>query len=87
MPILLNNKILQSAEQQVEAGLTPENRADYLKIVVAGMRVGTHDGGKAVNNRLRTSNDPVRDCALGAINTVVMRLRYTLRIKRQKIMR
>lgn len=72
MAILLNNKLLQAAEQRVEAGLTPENRADYMKIVVAGLRVALDQGPNGIMASLKKSRDPVNDSAVGAVNLVML---------------
>lgn len=72
MSILLNNKLLQSAEQKVESGLTPKNRDNYLKIVVAGLRVALDQGPNGLMASLRKSRDPVHDAAVGAINLVML---------------
>ncbi len=40
----LTNPLLQQTEDKVESGLTPENRANYDKIVVAGMHVALDKG-------------------------------------------
>lgn len=70
MSILLNNKLLQAAEAKIEAGLTPENRTDYLKIVVAGQRYALHGGLQGLLASLKGRPDPIRDCARGAVNIV-----------------
>lgn len=72
MSILINNKLLMAAEQRVEAGLTPENRADYMKIVVAGMRVALDKGPDGIMASLKKSRDPVHDAAVGAVNLVLL---------------
>lgn len=72
MPAPLNNQLLQAAEQQVEAKLTPENRSDYLKIVVAGMRAAGHGGPNGLLAGLRRRQDPIADCAIGAVNLVLL---------------
>lgn len=77
----LKNKLLRALEQQLEATLTPENRPNYLKTVVNGLRVGLNNGPKGVLATLRDSQDPVKDCALGAVNLVQM-----LRIQSQGTM-
>lgn len=66
--ILMNNKLLLAVEQKVEAGLSPQVKRDYLKIVVAGMHAAMakqHDGILA---SLQHSKNPVSDCAIGALN-------------------
>lgn len=77
----LKNKLLRGLEQQIEAILTPENRPNYLKTVVNGLRVGLNNGAKGLLATLRDSADPVKDCALGAVNLVQL-----LRIQSQGTM-
>lgn len=68
----LNNPLLQQAEAKVEAGLTPENRANYLKIVVAGLHIGLDKGPDGILASLAQSKDPVADAAKGAISLVLI---------------
>lgn len=70
MSILLRNKLLEEIETKVEASLAPDVRDDYEKVVVAGMKYGLEGGAKGVLASLKQSRDPIRDCALGAVNTV-----------------
>ena len=62
--------ILQLAEQKVEEQLLPEVRESYLKIVVAGMKAGMANGPNSILAGLRTSKDPIEDCAKGAIGLI-----------------
>jgi len=73
MPILLDNKILMAAEQKIESGMTPEAKDQYLKVVVAGMKIGL-DGGpnSQLGKLLQRSKDPIKDCAEGAVNLVMV---------------
>lgn len=70
MSILLNNKLLQATEAQIEANLTAQTRTDYLKVVVAGQRYVLHNGKDGLLASLKGRPDPVRDCARGAVNIV-----------------
>lgn len=70
--ILLSNNILIATEKKIEGGLTPENRADYQKIVVAGMHAGMAGGKDSILASLKNSHDPVTDCAKGAINLCLL---------------
>lgn len=72
MSLLLNNKVLKAAEAKVEGQLTPKNRADYMRIVVAGMKIGLDKGPDSILASLQHSKDPVSDCAVGAINLCLM---------------
>lgn len=77
MSILLNNKVLEAAERKVEAGLTPDNRDDYQKIVVAGLHVALDKGPNGIMASLRHSKDPVTESAVGAINLVMLMRRQS----------
>jgi hypothetical protein len=77
----LKNKLLRDLEKQIEASLTPENWPNYMKTVVNGLRVGLNGGPKGLLATLRDSADPVKDCALGAVNLVQL-----LRIQSQGTM-
>lgn len=72
MSLLLENKILQATEDKIEGGLTPENRQDYMKIVVAGMKAGLANGPNGIMASIKNSKDPVNDCAKGAVNLVFL---------------
>lgn len=69
-PLSQNQPVLQAAEQKIEEQLLPEVKESYLKIVVAGMRAGMAGGPDSIIARLRTSKDPISDCAKGAIGLV-----------------
>lgn len=77
----LTNPVLVKAEQGIEAQLTPDNRANYMKIVVAGMRAGLSKGPNGMMGKLRTSKDPIASCAEGAVA-----LAFILRHQSQGIM-
>jgi len=69
----LEDSVLMQAEREIEAQLLPDNRADYLKIVVAGMRAGMHGGDKSIVAGLKNkSKDPIHDAAVGAVNLVML---------------
>lgn len=72
MSLLLSNQILQAAEQKVESQLTPENRANYMKIVVAGMKLALAKGPNGILASLKQSKNPLNDCAEGAINICLL---------------
>jgi hypothetical protein len=72
MSILLENKLLQATEKKIESGLTPENREHYTKIVVAGMKAALAEGPNGILASLKQSKNPVEDCAVGAVNLVMM---------------
>lgn len=72
MSILSRNKFLEGAQAAVEAKLLPKTKADYDKIVVAGMRASMHGGPNSMLAKLQTSKDVVQDSAAGAISLVMI---------------
>ena len=64
--------ILEAAEKKVEEQLLPEIHESYLKIVVAGMHAGLDGGPNSIMAKLKTSKDPIADCAKGAIGIVII---------------
>lgn len=67
----LKNPLLREAEQGVEKSLTPENRENYLKILVAGMRAGLAGGPNGILAGLKREQDPIQAVANGAVNLVL----------------
>lgn len=72
MAILLDNKILEAAEQKIEASLLPAVLQPYQQIVVAGMRLAMHGGPNSIVAKLKQSQDPLKSCAEGAVNIVML---------------
>ena len=72
MPILMENKLLAATEQKIESQLTPDNRANYLRVVNAGMQTAIHGGPKSILASLKQSKNPVNDCVIGAINLCLL---------------
>ena len=72
MGIIQQNDILTAAENKVESQLTPENKANYERIVVAGMKAALQGGPKGILASLRNSKDPVNDAAKGAVGLCVI---------------
>lgn len=68
----LSSPILEQAEQKIESSLTAANRADYMKIVVAGMKAGMQGGPNSILVSLQKSKNPVSDCAVGAIHLCML---------------
>ncbi|MGD0109686.1 MAG: hypothetical protein ABSC06_37525 [Rhodopila sp.] len=68
----LSNPLLQQTEDKVESGLTPENRANYLKVVVAGLHIALDKGPNGLLASLAKSQDPVADAAKGAVSLVII---------------
>lgn len=63
---------LKAAEAEIEKGLTPQNRANYMRVVVAGMQAAMAGGPNSIAASIVRSRDPVRDCAMGAVNLAMM---------------
>lgn len=72
MPDELNNPLLQQAQDQLEAALTPENRADYEKVVAAGMHVALDKGLNGLLSKLAQAPDPIKAAAQGAVGLVLI---------------
>lgn len=68
----LNNPLLQQVEDRIEGGITPENRANYMKVVVAGMHILLANGANGFMAKLTKSKDPIADCAKGAVALVLI---------------
>ena len=72
----LSNPVLQQIEQQIEAGLTPQTRADYMKIVVAGGHLANANNG-AMLVQLSKAPDPIAAAAKGAVGLVLIMRKET----------
>jgi hypothetical protein len=72
MPSQLNDPLLQQVEDKIEAGLTAANRADYSKIVVAGLHIALANGPAGFMAKLAKQPDPVADAAKGAVSLVIL---------------
>lgn len=68
----VRDNLLKAAQDRIESQLTPKTRADYEKVVVAGLKVGLDGGPDSIIASVRNSKDPVRDCAIGAANLVLI---------------
>ena len=68
----LSNPLLQQTEDQVERGLTAENRQNYMKVVVAGLHVALDKGPDGLLAGLAQSEDPIADAAKGAVSLVII---------------
>ena len=73
----LSDPVLQKAVEKIEAGLTPENRQNYDKIVVAGMAAGLARGPKSILAKLAKNPDPVKGAARGAVALALILRRET----------
>ena len=67
---VMENQLLKGLEADLERHLLPKTRADYEKVVVAGMRVALNaipgSGQKSLLGRLNESKDVVQSCSVGA---------------------
>lgn len=68
----LEANILKATQQKLEAKMDPKLKADYEKIIVSGMRVALQGGKDGILAGLKGSKDPLKDCALGAVNLVTL---------------
>ena len=68
----LSNPLLQQAQDKIEGALTPENRADFMKIVVAGLHIGLDKGPGGLLASMAKSKDPVADAAKTAVSLVIL---------------
>lgn len=68
----LSNPLLQQAEQGIESSLTGDTRADYDKIVVAGLHAALAGGPKGILASIQLSKDPISDAAKGAVSLVLI---------------
>lgn len=69
-----DNDLLAETEQKIESQLQGATRQNYLKIVVAGMHAGlsSANGRPPLLASLKGSKDPIHDCAVGAVNLVLI---------------
>lgn len=70
--LMSSNKLLQAMEDKIESNLLPENRVNYQKLVVAGLKVALAKGPQGYMAQLKDSKDPLSDAATGAVNLVFM---------------
>ena len=71
-PVPTGDDLLNRIEQQIESQLTPDNRQNYLKIVTAGMAAAMEGGPNSLMASLKQSQDPVAECAKGAVALVLI---------------
>lgn len=68
----MQDNVLQAAEQKIESQLTPETQAAYMRIVTAGMKIALAKGPNGIMAGIAHSQNPLQDCAKGAIGLVGM---------------
>jgi hypothetical protein len=66
------NPLLAQTEQVIESKLKPENRADYMKVVVAGLHIALANGPNGYMAKLHDAPDPIGACAKGAVALVLI---------------
>lgn len=71
------NDLIQAAISKIESQLTPQNRSDCDKIVVAGMHVALKGGATGWAAQMAKSPDPVNAAIKGAVNMVLMMRKHT----------
>lgn len=69
-----DNDLLKANEDAIEARLDPAARRDYQRIVLAGMKSAMANNGALLRN-LPQSKDPVKDCAIGAVNLTFLMIK------------
>lgn len=68
----IENDLLKATEQRIEAGLNPQAKLDTQRIVLAGMKVAIGGGVNGILRNLKSAPDPVKACAVGAVNLAFM---------------
>ncbi len=83
----LRNPLLAQTEQKIESNIVdPNTKADYLKIVVAGLHIALANGPNSFVAKLKTSQDPIGDCAKGAVALVLIMRRESRGVMPPKAM-
>lgn len=70
-PGAIQNPLLRQAWEQLEGSLAPKTLENFNKILIAGMKAGLANGPQGILAGLRGRPDPIKDCALGAVNLVL----------------
>lgn len=72
-PSTLRNPLLAETEQKIEGNIVdPNTKTDFMKVVVAGMHAALANGPNGFMGKLRASQDPISDCAKGAVALVLI---------------
>jgi len=64
--LLIRNTLLKQAEDRVEKTVPADQRDNYLKIVVGGMKYAMDKGPEGILASLKDSKDPLSDSVRGA---------------------
>lgn len=67
-----SNPLLQEIEDRIEASLTPETKAAYDRLIVAGREAVLKDGENGLLAPLVKSPDPIKGAARGAVGLVLI---------------
>jgi len=70
MGLLMQNTILKQAEAKIESQMRPDVRDNYMRIVVAGMKLALDKGPQGIMAGIKTSQNPLADIVKGAIGIV-----------------
>ena len=62
--------LLQQAEAKTEASVPAAQKATYLRILVAGMKVALNRGPAGLLGQLQKSKTPLSDCVRGSVGIV-----------------
>jgi hypothetical protein len=74
----LRNPLLAATEQKIEGNIVDPNvKADYMKVLVAGLHVALANGPNSFVAKLHNSQDPIGDCARGAVAIVLIMSRQS----------
>ena len=69
----LRNPLLAQTAQKIEGNIVdPNTHADFLKVVVAGLHIALANGPNSFVAKLSHSQDPIGDCARGAVALVLI---------------
>lgn len=69
---MMKNALLAATEAHLEGNLQGKTKADYQKVVVAGMTAALKGGTNSILAKLKESKDPIHDCVVGALNLAII---------------
>lgn len=67
----ISDPVLKQAEMKIESQILPKYQKAYMKTVVAGLKIAMNQNGQLMRS-LQKSQDPVIDCARGAVNLALI---------------
>ena len=70
----LSDPLLEQIRNEIERNLAldPQNKANFLKVVVAGLHLALDKGPNSLLAQLRQSRDPIADAAKGAVSLMIV---------------